>query len=302
MTSRPGSSPRPLWLLALWALCLPGCGGEVAALVAVAIGASVGAWLVGSDRQQRALYAAARLRRAIATGGHREIEMELRRELALSAAGEAVSLERQWMTRAQLGGLLVAEWRLDEAREIYQADDAGLSPHLKHLANYGRHELALLTEDASQSRLDQIRADKQACLEHVPSRFRETVARAWGALEGLALARMGLASQAVPMLEASLPSLDFNPARVIYLFHLGQSLEQLGQRDRAQAIYAQTAEAFPGTRLASDAKSRMLALGTGGAPDGLFRGMLPEAPASSSRALAVVGPSAEQGDEDSDQD
>ncbi len=294
-----GVSPRRrLWPWGLAVLGLCGCGGEAAALIAVAIGASLGAWIVGSGRQQRALYAAARLRRAIATGKHRDIEMELRRELALAAAGEAVSLERQWMTRAQLGGLLVAEWRLEEAREIYGADDEGLSPHLQHLANFGRHELALLTEEPTQSRLDRVRSDRDACLEHVPGRFRETVARAWGALEGLALARMGRAKEAAPLLEASLPSLDFNPARVIYLFHLAQSLEALGERERAQAVYEQSAKAFPGTRLASDAKSRMLALGSGGPGEGLFRGMLPEAPASTT---ALV-PTGERGNDEDDED
>ena len=50
--------------------------------------------------------------------GHRQAcEDDHRKQLALAAAGEAVSLERQWLARAQLGGLLVAEWRLDEARE-----------------------------------------------------------------------------------------------------------------------------------------------------------------------------------------
>lgn len=258
-------------------------------MVAVALGASLGAWLVGSDRQQRALYAAARLRRAIGTGKHREIEMQLRRELALAEAGEAVSLERQWMARAQLGGLLVAEWRLEEAREIYGADDSGLTPHLQHLANYGRHELALLTDDPDEARLEQIRVDMEACLEHVPPRYRETVARAWGALEGLALARMGRANDAAPKLEASLPSLDFNPARVVYLFHLAQALEQIGDRERAKAIYGEASKAFPGTRLASEAKARTLALGSGGAPDGLFRGMLPEAPAAAGGALVPLG-------------
>jgi tetratricopeptide (TPR) repeat protein len=266
---------------------LPACGGEAAALVAVAMGASLGAWLVGSDRQQRVLYQAAQLRRAIATGGHREIEMQLRRQLALAEAGEAVSPERQWVARAQLGGLLVAEWRLDEARAIYGADSERLNPHLQHLANYGRHELALLEGTPSQETLDAISRDRDACLAYVPSRYRETVARAWLALEGLALARMGRASEAVPALEESLPSLDFNPARVIYLYHLAQAQEQLGLRDSAAKHYLEASQAFPGTRLASEAKARQLALGAGGAPDGLFRGMLPEAPGASGQMALV---------------
>jgi tetratricopeptide (TPR) repeat protein len=277
---------------------LPGCGGEAAALVAVAMGASLGAWLVGSDRQQRALYAAARLRRAIATGRHREIEFQLRRQLALAEAGEAVSPERQWMARAQLGGLLVAEWRLDEARTVYGADSGDLNAHLQHLANYGRHELQLLEGTPNDDTLDQIREDRDACLAYVPPRYSETVARAWRALEGLALARMGRAAEAMPALEESLPSLDFNPARVIYLYHLAQAQEQLGLRDAASERYLEAAQAFPGTRLASEAKARQLALGAGGAPDGLFRGMLPEAPGASGQHLQLPSSKDDGSDDD----
>ena len=96
-----------------------------------------------------------------------------------------------------------------------------------------------------------------------------------------------VSAEAVPALEESLPSLDFNPARVIYLFHLAQAQEKLGHRDAASMRYLEAAEAFPGTRLASEAKARQLALGAGGAPDGLFRGMLPEAPGASSQSIAV---------------
>jgi tetratricopeptide (TPR) repeat protein len=280
---------RPLWPVLVALTLLPGCGGEAAVLVAIALGASLGAWFVGSDRQQRALYAAARLRRAIETGKQRDIEFQLRRQLALAAAGEAVSPERQWLARAQLGGLLVAEWRLDEARTIYGGQNKEqLAPHLRHLANYGEHELHLLENDPSESDLEQIRSDRDACLEQVPGRYKETVARAWGALEGLALSRMGRSRDAARVLEASLPSLDFNPARVIYLFHLGQAYEQIGERELAGKTYAEAAAAFPGTRLASEAKARTLALGDGGAADGMFRGMLPEAPQATSSALVPV--------------
>ena len=97
----------------------------------------------------------------------------------------------------------------------------------------------------------------------------------------------GRAAEATPALEESLPSLDFNPARVIYLYHLAQAQEQLGLRDAAAKRYLEAAQAFPGTRLASEAKARQLALGAGGAPDGLFRGMLPEAPGASGQQLAL---------------
>ena len=226
-------SPKPVGLLALALVFLPGCEGEIAALVSLAFGTALGAWMVSRDRQNRALYAAEHLRHAIATGQQREIEMNLRKQLALAAAGEAVSVERQWLARAQLGGLLVAEWRLDEAREIYGADDTGLSPHLQDLAAFGRHELAILTGTPDEDRLTRIREDRDNCLNHVPPRYRELVADAWRALEGLCLVRMGRAREASGLLERGMSSLAYNPARVVYLFHLGQAYEHLGERQLA---------------------------------------------------------------------
>jgi tetratricopeptide (TPR) repeat protein len=264
--------------LALALVLLPGCEGELAALFSLAFGTALGAWMVSRDRQNRALYAAESLRRASATGQQREIEMNLRKQLALAAAGEAVSLERQWLARAQLGGLLVAEWRLDEAREIYGANDTGLHSHLQALANFGRHELAILTGDPDLDRLAKIREDRDAYLSIVPPRDRELIFDAWTALEGLCLIRMGRAREAAPLLERGLSSLAHNPARVVYLFHLGQAYEQLGERALAATTYEQATQAFPGTRLASEAKSRRLALVEGQHGEGMFRRMLPEAP------------------------
>jgi tetratricopeptide (TPR) repeat protein len=264
--------------LALALVLLPGCEGELAALFSLAFGTALGAWMVSRDRQNRALYAAESLRRAIATGQQREIEMNLRKQLALAAAGEAVSLERQWLARAQLGGLLVAEWRLEEAREVYGANDTGLHSHLQALANFGRHELAILTGDPDLTRLAKIREDRDAYLSIVPPRDREMIADAWTALEGLCLIRMGRAREAAPLLERGLSSLAYNPARVVYLFHLGQAYEQLGERALAATAYEQATQAFPGTRLASEAKSRRLALVEGQHGEGMFRRMLPEAP------------------------
>lgn len=271
---------------------LPACDGGLLALASVALGTAFGAWVLGRGRQQHALYEAETLRHAIGTGQHRDIEMRLRRQLALVEAGEAVSTERQWLARAQLGGLLVAEWRLDEARSIYGADDTGLSPQLQALANYGRHELAVLTGSPDDERLSRIREDRDACLSYVPPRYRGIVGDAWRALEGLCLVRMGRAREASALLEKGLPSLAYNPARVVYLFHLGQAYEHLGERRLAAQTYRQAMDAFPGTRLASEAKARSMALGSGAA-DGLFRGMLPEAPAASSGALVPTDPGEE---------
>jgi tetratricopeptide (TPR) repeat protein len=283
------SVPREL-LFAAALVGLTGCAGELAALAALTFGMTFAVWLVGRDRQRRALYEAETLKYAIASGQHRALEDRLHKELALAAAGEAVSLERQWLARAQLGGLLVAEWRLDEAAEIYgtETDDDKLSPHLRALAAFGRHELAVLTQTPDDDRLAAIRRDRDACLMHVPGVFRRDVEKAWHAVEGLCLVRMGRAREGAPLLEEGLRALEYNPALVVYLYHLGQAYEQLGERVLAAERYDQAQHAFPGTRLASEAKSRRLALGEGKA-GGMFRGMLPEAPpAPAPNALAPL--------------
>lgn len=298
MRVRPSASRHRLvtvWL-GLMAIGLAGCEGEVAALLSLLGGGALGAWLVARDRQNRALYDAERMRHALASGEPREMEMSLRRQLALAAAGEAVSAERQWLTRAQLGGLLVAEWRLDEARQIYGAPLSGragereaastralavrspLSGPLADLALFGEHELGVLTTTPDENRLEAIRRDRDQSVQRAPSRYRQIIANAWRALEGLCLQRMGRSAEAVPSLQTGLESLAYNPARVVYLFHLGQALEQTGQQQLATASYAEAARAFPGTRLANEADIRSRALESGGTGGGLFRGMLPESP------------------------
>jgi tetratricopeptide (TPR) repeat protein len=207
------------------------------------------------------------------------IEEQLRKELALAEAGEAVSPERQWLSRLHLGGLLLAEWRLEEAREVYGDADDSMSPLLQGLSAFGRHELAILTETPDEERLRAIQTDRERCLKHVPRHHHEAMSMTWDALEGLCLVRMGRAREAVPLLERGLESLDleYSPARVVYLFHLGQAYEHTGERQLAGARYEEAMAAFPGTRLASEARARQMALGPG-PTDGLFRKMLPEPP------------------------
>jgi tetratricopeptide (TPR) repeat protein len=279
-----------LWTLLL--IPLAGCEGEIAAFLALAGGSAFGAWLVGRDRRNRALYEAESLRHAIATGQHRQIEEGLRKQLALAAAGEAVSPERQWLARAQLGGLLVAEWRLDEARGIYGDANSALSPDLAALSAFGRHELAVLTEKPDDDRLASIRGDRDEFLAFVPAGHRNKLAAAWNAVEGLCLVRMGRAREAIPLIERGLEVLDYYPARVVYLFHLGQAYDEGGDQKLAGETYDLAAKAFPGTRLASEAQARGRAIGAGGG-DALFRGMLPEAPGGS-------GFSSADGEESSD--
>lgn len=279
---------RTPWPIAAAVLGLSGCAGELTVLAALAFGMTLGAWIIGWDRQRRALYEAETLREAIANGQHRALEEHLRKTLALAEAGEAIGPERQWLARAQLGGLLVAEWRLEEAAQVYGTDEeARLSPHLRALAAFGRHELAILGETPTEERLEAIRSDRDECMEHVPAAFRKDVTAAWNAVEGLCLVRMGRAREAVALLDGGLEALEYNPALVVYLFHLAQAYEHIGERQLAASQYDEAAKAFPGTRLASEAAARLRALGPG-ASEGLFRGMLPEAPAAApSTALAI---------------
>ncbi len=294
----PGRFQRASLLIAC--ATLSGCAGELVVFAALAFSMSLAAWILGRDRTRRSLYEAEAMRLAIASGQHRGIEDDLRKQLALAAAGEAVSTERQWLARAQLGGLLVAEWRLDEASEIYGVADHPSSPYLSALASFGRHELFVLVNTPDDSRLAAIRRDRDACLEHVPTMYREDVERAWNAVEGLCLARMGLAREAIPLLEAGVKALEYNPALVIYLFHLAQAHETVGDRSLATARYTDAMNAFPGTRLASEARSRLHALAPGEA-EGMFRRMLPEAPtATPTAALAVTA--RPPGDDDRDDD
>ncbi len=274
------------FLLALMVVPVSGCAGEAVTLGAIFFSMSAAAWLVSRGRQRYALHEAESIRLAIASGQHRSLEERLRQELALAEAGEAVSEERQWLARAQLGGLLVAEWRLSEAREIYaNADRPRSAPHLRALAAFGRHEVDLLTRTADTKQLAAIRQDRDECLEHVPAVFRRDIQKAWNALEGLCLVRMGEAREGARLLEDGVKALEYNPALVVYLYHLGQAYEHVGERALAGERYAQAAKAFPGTRLASEAASRVKAIG--GAEDGLFRNMLPESPEpTSSAALA----------------
>lgn len=263
-----------------------GCAGELALVSAVFFGLSLGAWIAGRDRHRRALEAARGMRLALASGQHRHIESMLRKELLLVEAGEAVGEEREWLARAQLGGLLVAEWRLDEAAEVYGTDRPARHPALRGLAAFGRHELSVLTETPTEARLERIRTDRDETLRHVPAPIREDVARAWHALEGLCLVRMGRVREGLGLLEGGLASLEYSPSRVVYLFHLAQAYEHVGERELARRTYEETARTFPGTRLASEAEARTHALGPA-APASVFRGMLPEAPEAPRKPVPV---------------
>ncbi len=272
--------------VALWSslLLLPGCDGGVSLVIVITASVLLAAVLAGRDRERRALLEAETLRRAISTGQHRTIEAQLRRELAAAATGEPIPADRQWLARAQLGGLLVAAWRPEEAAEVYGNHSRKLSPPLHALAAFGHHGLAVLSQTPDDALLATIRDDRVTCLRHVPATYQQTVSRAWDALEGLCLVRMRRPAEALELLERGLDALGFNPARIVYLYHLGQAYEQLGDHVASAHWYEQAASSFPGTRLASDARARYASL-RAGSQDASFRRMLPESPAATPTTL-----------------
>lgn len=185
-----------------------------------------------------------------------QAEEHLRRELALVQAGEAVSVEREWLARNQLGGLLLAQWRLEEARTVYLSGRVPKDPSLRSLTALGRHEVELLTHAPSAQSLEQIRIDRNHALALAPKEFHNDLRGAWSALEGLCLIRMGRAREGAALIGPSLPSMAMSPSRIIYHYHLGQAYEHLHEIPSAVEQYRRAIEAAPGTYLASEAQSR----------------------------------------------
>ncbi len=268
-------------LFASMALGLSACDAEIAVMTSLLMGGAAGALAYGRRDQQLALRRGQSMQRALRAGAPRDLERNLRAEIALAAAGEGVSLEREWYARAQLGGLLVAEWRLDEARALFGTQDDKLPPLIRERAAFGRYEVSVLTQTPDARLLETIRADREMYVALLPAYLHECVRAAWLALEGLTLVRMGDNDLGVRILEKALDqgleqSLQFSPTSVIYLFHLAQANERIGRLEQAGTRYKQAREAFPGTRLANEADTRLRALGAGTV--GGFRALPAELP------------------------
>ncbi len=266
-------------LLFLALVPLTGCaGGGLVIGLAMLTGMGLAGWMLRAGDRRLALAQDAHMRLALASGQSRELEMQLRRELALVAAGEAVSPDRAWLSRVYLASLLAAEWRLEEAEGVLDAADGRLSVLMKALADRSRLELRVLAGSPDEALIDTIQASRESAMKAAPRRAAHTMREAWDALEGLARARRGEHDRAAGMLQDAVDAgvLERYPSRVIYLFHLAQAYDALGDPERARRYYSEASGAFPGTRLASDAQARARALGPAG--DGGFRRMLPEAP------------------------
>lgn len=263
-------------LFAIFYSFMGDCAGELTFLIPALIGLSTTVYWIHHYRR-RWLLDAETLRFAIATRNPREIESHLRKQLALADSGETIRMEQQWLVRAQLAGLLVAEWRLREATAIYEQKLEYLSPPLQALLSFNRHELAILSEHPTTEHLQLILYHRDLCLQHVPITSRGSVCAAWKALEGLCLARMERAHESIPLLIQGLDALHCSPTLIVYLFHLGQAYEHIDERSLATRYYEKAMHAFPGTRLANDAKFRFDRL-TLGKYEHLFRALPSESP------------------------
>lgn len=288
--------------LTLLALTLSACDGGVSLLLSLGAGAAVGSWWARSKKRQRALPAASTPLPALNPAEQRVIEDRLRGELALVAAGEAVSIEREWLARARLGALLVAQWRLEEAKDVYLLGRPPRDPRLTSLTAFGRHEIDLLTQSADQNKLQAVRNDRQRALSLAAREHLPALRASWNALEGLCLIRMGRAREGADLIAPSLPVLATSPSRVVYHYHLGQALEHMHEIPAAIEQYRRTIEAAPGTRLASEAQSRqgMLSSEQSGRNVG-FRSLPPRLPeVSSSGSQTWREPTFEDIDPDED--
>ena len=264
-------------LLLLGLVLLPGCAGEFTALAAMVFSMSLGAWLVGRGHHRRALLEAMQLRRAIATGRHRQIEQHLRRELALAellvGLGEVEQIDDARGAEAE-----AFEAALDQRGRLARAPHAGEAQALERGPGAGDGRLirgrdvahAQVTITADATKHDGVGLASED-IELVPTEGRE---------------RLEMRRQLGGADRVDLPRLVESPLRDQETAELGarqplpldaHGLARGRQRQLAASRYEQATHAFPGTRLASEARARCHALDAGRSDD-LFRGMLPEAP------------------------
>lgn len=283
--------------LPLLALTLCACDGGVSLLLSLGAGAAVGSWWARNKSRQAALAAASKAALpALGPEKQQAIEQRLRAEIALADAGEAVSIEREWYARSHLGAMLVGQWRLEEAKDIYLLGRPPQDERLSSLTAFGRHEIDLLTQSASVQKLSELQRDRQRALALAPREYLQLIQASWNALEGLCLIRMGRAREGADLISPSLPALSMSPSRVVYHYHLGQAFEHIQEIPAAIEQYRRTLESAPGTRLASEAQSRLTMLSSAHAGRNVgFRSLPPRIPEmSSTGSPSFDGPDLEQ--------
>lgn len=182
------------------------------------------------------------LRKALAEG--REAEVEERLGVAVRQDG-AVGL-RPWLARAQLAELLLALGRDDEARTAMRAIEMSTVPRLARWAlEFSKIQVDVLTRECDESMLHAIVSDRHASVGAVTGALRSMQEKTWSGLQGLCLARMGRADEAVPLLEASLGILQHRPSLVIFLFYLARAKAQLGEIAEARKYFDYASREFP---------------------------------------------------------
>lgn len=182
------------------------------------------------------------LRRALADG--REAEIEERLSQAIKQQGN-VGL-RPWLARAQLAELLLALGRDEEARRVMSEVAVDQVPRLGRWAiEFSRVQVDVLTRPCDEAMLHTIVSDRHASVGAVTGGMRSMQEQTWSGLQGLCLARMGRAAEAVPLLEASLGIIQNRPSLVIFLFYLARAKAQLGEIAAARRYFDYASREFP---------------------------------------------------------
>ncbi len=191
------------------------------------------------------------LRRALSGGRELEVEQALRRRTSDTDA------HRGWVVRCQLTELLLAQGRYAEARSTMESATLPVPDLIRGHVAFTRVELDALTRPADEALLNEIVHERHTALQGLEGAHREEMERAWAGLQGLCLSRMGRASDAVPLLAASLGLLRHRPTHVVFLFHLAEAQEQSGELDRARENYDYARKEFPGSSFGSHAHERL---------------------------------------------
>lgn len=238
-----------------WAVCAATAGAAALAVAAAewsttwkliavlsAVGLVIGVIVAVVELRRPGPMDGRELRKALAEG--REAEVEERLGKALDERG-AVGL-RPWLARAQLTELLLALGRDDEARKAIKELEMGSVPRLARWAlEFSQVQVDVLTRECDESVLHAIVSDRHQSVGAVSGALRSMQENMWSGLQGLCLARMGRADEAIPLIEASLGILQNRPSLVIFLFYLARAKAQLGEIAEARKFFDYASREFP---------------------------------------------------------
>lgn len=244
--ARPRTAPLLCALLALATATLVGVA-ELSTtwkllLVIGAVGLVIGVVVAIFELRRPGPIDGKELRRALAEGREAEIEERLSKALKQESG---VGL-RPWLARAQLAELLLALGRDEEARRVMSEVAIDQVPRLARWAlEFSRVQVDVLTRACDEAMLHAIVSDRHASVGAVTGGLRSMQEQTWSGLQGLCLARMGRAAEAVPLLEASLGIIQNRPSLVIFLFYLARAKAQLGEIAAARRYFDYASREFP---------------------------------------------------------